>query len=60
LGVLYARQGKLNEAEKMYDRALQEKAKALKPEHTLTLDIVNSLGVLYANQDKLNEIEKMY
>ncbi|KAN0075132.1 P-loop containing nucleoside triphosphate hydrolase protein [Elaphomyces granulatus] len=38
LGVLYADQGKLDEAEKMYQRALQGFEKALGPGHTSTLE----------------------
>ncbi|KAN0070367.1 TPR-like protein [Elaphomyces granulatus] len=60
LGVLYADQGKLDEAEKMYQRALQGKEKAWGPDHTSTLDTVNNLGTLYADQGKLDEAEKMY
>ncbi|KAF2786019.1 hypothetical protein K505DRAFT_193517, partial [Melanomma pulvis-pyrius CBS 109.77] len=56
----YADQGKLVEAEKMYQRALQGKEKAWGPEHTSTLDTVNNLGILYKNQGKLVEAEKMY
>jgi hypothetical protein len=46
LGLLYADQGKLDEAEKMYQRALQGKEKAWGPDHTSTLDTVNNLGLL--------------
>ena len=60
LGLLYADQGKLAEAEKMYSRALQGKEKAWGPEHTSTLDTVNNLGNLYAALGKLEEAEKMY
>ena len=60
LGNLYANQGKLEEAEKMYQRALQGKEKAWGPEHTSTLVTVNNLGNLYADQGKLDEAEKMY
>ena len=60
LGLLYSDQGKLDEAEKMYQRALQGYEKALGPEHTWTLDTVNNLGLLYSNQGKLDEAEKMY
>src|SRR5467141_734943 len=60
LGVLYADQGKLDEAEKMYQRALQAKEKALGPDHTSILLTVNNLGLLYADQGKLDEAEKMY
>ena len=60
LGSLYADQGKLGEAEKMYMRALQGYEEALGPKHTSTLSTVNNLGLLYAKQDKLGEAEKMY
>ncbi|RYO80051.1 hypothetical protein DL764_009945 [Monosporascus ibericus] len=52
-------QGKLGEADKMYQRALQGKKKALGPEHTSTLTTVNNLGLLYSDQGKLGEAEKM-
>ncbi|CAG8884107.1 unnamed protein product, partial [Penicillium egyptiacum] len=38
LGVLYASQGKLDEAEQMHIRALAGKERALGPNHTSTLD----------------------
>ncbi|KAI9780438.1 MAG: hypothetical protein M1839_006712 [Geoglossum umbratile] len=60
LGGLYADQGKLDEAEKMYQRALQGKEKVWGPDHTSTLGTVNNLGSLYADQGKLDEAEKMY
>ncbi|CAG8351730.1 unnamed protein product, partial [Penicillium nalgiovense] len=60
LGDLYSDQGKLNEAEEMYQRALAGKEKALGPDHTSTLDTVNNLGNLYSDQIKLNEAEGMY
>ncbi|KAG4429852.1 hypothetical protein IFR05_014663 [Cadophora sp. M221] len=60
LGLLYADQGKLVEAERMYQRALEGKEKAWGPEHTSTLDTVNNLGNLYADQGKLVEAERMY
>ncbi|KXJ84703.1 P-loop containing nucleoside triphosphate hydrolase protein [Microdochium bolleyi] len=60
LGNLYADQGKLGEAEKMYLRALHGKEKALAPDHTSTLSTVHNLGILYADQGKLGEAEKMY
>ena len=59
LGMLYADQGKLGEAEKMYQRALEGKEKVLGPDHTSTLGTVNNLGSLYADQGKLGEAEKM-
>jgi tetratricopeptide (TPR) repeat protein len=60
LGALYKSQGKLEEAEKMYSRALVGKEKAWGPDHTSTLSTVNNLGLLYYSQGKLEEAEKMY
>ena len=60
LGNLYAGQGKLTEAESMYQRALQGYEKALGPEHTSTLNTINNLGALYADQGKLAKAESMY
>ena len=60
IGDLYAHQGKMTEAEKMYQRALKGYEKAWGPEHTSTLDTVNNLAFLYANQGKHAEAEKMY
>ena len=42
LGVLYSDQGKLDEAEKMYMRALQGYEEALGAKHTSTLQTVNN------------------
>ncbi|KAI9712572.1 MAG: hypothetical protein M1828_001673 [Chrysothrix sp. TS-e1954] len=60
LGHLIASVGRLEEAEKMYMRALQGYEKALGQEHTSTLDTVNHLGLLFTDQGKLKEAEKMY
>jgi tetratricopeptide (TPR) repeat protein len=60
LGILYYDQGKLAEAEKMYQRALQGYEKALGAEHTSTLLAVNDLGAIYYVQGKLAEAEKMH
>ena len=60
LGNLYSDQGKLKEAEEMYQRALVGKEKALGPDHTSTLNTVNNLDNLYRAQGKLKEAEKMY
>jgi tetratricopeptide (TPR) repeat protein len=60
LGILYADQGKLAEAEAMYIRALQGREEALGPKHTSTLSTVNNLGNLYRDQGKLAEAEAMY
>jgi tetratricopeptide (TPR) repeat protein len=53
LGNLYANQGKLDEAEKMYLRAFEGREKALDAEHTLLLETVINLGNLYLSQGKL-------
>jgi tetratricopeptide (TPR) repeat protein len=60
LGCLYYSQGKLVEAEQIYQRALQGKEKTWGPEHTSTLNTVNDLGRLYADQGKLVKAEQMY
>ncbi|KAJ5753069.1 Disease resistance protein [Penicillium odoratum] len=60
LGLLYAHQGRLQEAEAMYERALKGKEKALGQEHTSTLKTINNLGALYADQDRLQEAEAMF
>ncbi|EED12227.1 kinesin light chain, putative [Talaromyces stipitatus ATCC 10500] len=60
LGNLYSDQGKLKEAETMYQRALAGYEKALGPDHTSTSDTVNNLGALYAVQGKLKDAETMY
>lgn len=52
LGLLYADQGRLTKADKMYQRALKGYEKALGPEHTSTLSTVNNLGILYRDQGK--------
>jgi hypothetical protein len=43
LGLLYADQGRLLEAEQTYQQALQGYEKAWGPEHTSTLNTVNNL-----------------
>jgi tetratricopeptide (TPR) repeat protein len=60
LGLLYQNQGKLAEAEEMYQRALKGYEKALGPDYIATLDTANNLGSLYQNQGKLAEAEEMY
>ncbi|GFF56548.1 putative Pfs, NB-ARC and TPR domain protein [Aspergillus udagawae] len=60
LGNLYKDQGKLKEAEEMYQQALAGYEKALGPDHTSTLDTINNLGSLYKDQGKLKEAEEMY
>ncbi|KAL9084632.1 MAG: hypothetical protein Q9165_007987 [Trypethelium subeluteriae] len=59
-GDMYSDQGRLDKAEKMYQRALQGTEKAWGPDHTSTLDTVNNLGLLYVDLGRLDEAEKMY
>ncbi|CAD6445958.1 41b63c63-b057-49e5-92f2-0b6c0abeaaab [Sclerotinia trifoliorum] len=60
LGILYADQGKLIEAEQMFEQALQGEEKALDPEYTLIFYIIYNLGIFYSNQGKLIKAEQMY
>ncbi|KAE8553941.1 hypothetical protein EYB25_002479 [Talaromyces marneffei] len=60
LGNLYFDQGKLQDAEMMYQRALVGKEKALGPGHISTFSTVNNLGLLYSDQGKFKEAEMMY
>jgi tetratricopeptide (TPR) repeat protein len=60
IGLVYADQGKLTEAEEMYERALTGYEKALGLDHTSTLQTVNNLGNLYIHQGTLKEAEEMY
>jgi tetratricopeptide (TPR) repeat protein len=60
LGILYQHQGKLVEAEQMYERAMRGKEEALGLHHMSTLTTVNNLGALYYSQGKLAEAEQMY
>ncbi|KAJ1337372.1 protein O-GlcNAc transferase [Microdochium nivale] len=60
LGILYANQGRLAEAEAMYQQALAGKEKAVGPDHTDTLRTVNNLGNVYKYQGRLAEAEAMY
>ncbi|KAF7533969.1 hypothetical protein G7Z17_g13438 [Cylindrodendrum hubeiense] len=60
LGLLYADQGRLQDAEAMYQRALDGYEKAWGPDHTSTLDTVNNLGALYKDQGRLQDAKAMY
>jgi tetratricopeptide (TPR) repeat protein len=44
----------------MLQRALAGYEKVLGPDHTSTLDTVNSLGLLYGDEGKLDEADQMY
>jgi tetratricopeptide (TPR) repeat protein len=56
---VFAMQRQYNDAEKMYQRALQGYEKARGLEHTSALDTVNNLGNLYKKLDRLDDAEKM-
>lgn len=58
-GLLYRRQGKLQEAEEMYVRALRWKEEAWGAKHISTLSTINNLGLLYKSQGKLKDAEEM-
>ena len=62
--MLYADQGKLGEAEKMYQRALQGYEKALGPEiaasYVPALNTVYNLGLLFASQGDIDRARAMY
>jgi len=60
LGVIYARQGRLAEAEEVLIRALEGYKRALGADHTLTLSTVDNLGNLCRDQGKKADTEKMY
>jgi tetratricopeptide (TPR) repeat protein len=64
LGFLYANQGKLDEAEKMYQRALQGYEKALGAENVTTyipaLNTIWAFGSLFERQADLAKAKIMY
>jgi tetratricopeptide (TPR) repeat protein len=60
LGYLFHSLGNLDEAEGMYQRALQGMENALGLDHASTLATVDDIGSLYHDQDKLSETEKMF
>jgi tetratricopeptide (TPR) repeat protein len=53
IGILYRKQGQLQEAEKMYQRELAGTEKGLGPDYTDTLDTIKNIGNFYSDQDKL-------
>jgi len=59
-GNFYRDQGRLEDAEMMYKRALAGYEKALGSDHTSTLDTVTNLGVLYAYLGRFRDAEEMY
>ena len=60
LGLVYTDQGKLAEAEEMYQRALDGKEKAWGAEHTSTLRTVNSLRLLNASRSEPMKAEEIH
>ncbi|KUL85553.1 hypothetical protein ZTR_08029 [Talaromyces verruculosus] len=59
IGNLYWDQGRVQEAEMMYQRAVVGKERLLGLNDPSTLETINCLGVVYTHQDKLQEAEKM-
>jgi tetratricopeptide (TPR) repeat protein len=60
LGMLFSDQGRLKDAEAMYERALRGYEKVWGLEHTSTLNTVNNLGNLYKGQRRLKDAEAIY
>jgi tetratricopeptide (TPR) repeat protein len=59
-GIFYADQGRLEAAERMYNRTLDIREKTMGSEHTSTLAIINDLGILYRLRGRLDDAERMY
>lgn len=59
LGVLFATQGRLVEAERMFQRALIGR-RNLGPEHLSVLDTIQCLGSLYYRQGRVAEAQQMH
>ena len=59
-GGFYRDHCRLEDAERMYERALVGYEKALGAEHSSTLDTINRLGVLYVDQGRLADAEGLY
>ena len=60
LSFLYSDQGKLKEAEEIYQPALEGKEKILGLKYISIFGTINNLGFLYRSQGKLKEVEEMY
>ncbi|KAH8696923.1 hypothetical protein GQ44DRAFT_598083, partial [Phaeosphaeriaceae sp. PMI808] len=64
LGALYADQGKPDDAEKMYERALRGKEKALGSEQVLTyiptLNTMQNLAFLLSSVGRTDEAKELY
>lgn len=59
IGNLYRDQGIAQEAERMYQLALEGRERTVGLNDPSTLETINSLGVVYTDQDKLQEAETM-
>jgi tetratricopeptide (TPR) repeat protein len=60
MGLLCVNQGKLEEADQMYQCALHGQKTVLGPKHKSTLTTMNDLGVLYQDQQQLHKAKLMY
>ena len=59
-GWFYAKLGRLDDAEKLYDRALAGFEEVLGAEHKSTFDTVQYLALLYVDQGRLADAEQVY
>jgi Tfp pilus assembly protein PilF len=59
LALLYRHQGRYEEAEPLYKRALAIREKALGPDHPRVATVLNNLGTLYYAQDRYAEAEPL-
>ena len=59
-GSFYRDHCRLEDAERMYERALVGYEKALGADHSSTLGTVNNLGLLYVDQGRFANAERMY
>ena len=60
LALFYTNQGKFEQAELLYQRALAIREKRLGPDHPGTASSLNSLALLYDNQGKYEQAEPLY
>ncbi|KAL4787743.1 hypothetical protein BJX76DRAFT_354003 [Aspergillus varians] len=60
LGKLYTDQGRIIEAEELYEQALQAPENSDGQDHTLTLNTLNNLAFLYVGDGRLNEAETLF
>ena len=58
--MLYRAQGRLAEAEPLWQRALAIRERALGPDHPDTAQSLNNLAVLYRDQGRLAEAEPLW